>query len=104
MVPVMNDTKWREVRLAMHRLERVVRWRTRDRHSGYVSHWDTDWYYHFQVGGYDWIEWVEIRPCESEQLATIVAALKEVGVPGVVADETVTVFGYVDAGQLVHWL
>lgn len=104
MHPVMNDTKWDEVRLAMYDLEQVSRWRTRDRHSGYVSDWDADWSYHFRNGGYDSIEWVEIRPAAPGQLPEILDALRRIGVPGRATDEAVTVFGYVKQGATVDWL
>ena len=104
MHPVMNDTKWNEVRLAMHELESIVRWRTRDRHSGFVSGWDADWYYHFRVGGYDTIEWVEIRPDNPSHRPEILEVLRRIGVPGRVDEVSITVYGYVPHGQSVDRL
>lgn len=57
MHPLMNDTKWDELRLAMYGLKGVAsRWRTLDVESGYLSVWDRDWYYHFRNGGYKFIQ------------------------------------------------
>lgn len=102
--PVMNDTKWNEVRLAMHALGAVARWRTRDRHSGYVSHWDADSYYHFRTGGYDTIEWVEIRPDDGDRLPELVDILRHLGVPGRVDGTSITIYAYVAQGEVVDWL
>ena len=61
MVPVMSDTKWDDVRNAMLSIDPRPMRRSRDCHNGFVSEWDGEWCYHFRIGGYDTIEWVEIR-------------------------------------------
>lgn len=107
MIPAMNNTKWNEVRLAMLDLDPTPQWRTRDRHNGFVSSWDGEWYYHFlREGGYDSIEWVEIRPTQISQLPVVVETLREIGVPGHVHDNdnVVTVYGYFERGVDINWL
>lgn len=54
LIPVMNNTKWEELRLAMHSLGKLrPQWQTKDLETGYVPCWDGDWFYHFRDGGYD---------------------------------------------------
>lgn len=49
--PLMNGTKWDELRMGMHALGRLrPQWRTRDLATGFESVWDGDWYYHFRLG------------------------------------------------------
>lgn len=104
VVPVMNDTKWDEVRAAMLSIDPRPMWRSRDRDKGFVSEWDGGWYYHFRIGGYETLEWVEIRPNDDGHASQIVAALRRIGVPGLVTDRSITVFGYVESGQPVDWI
>lgn len=59
---VMNETKWNELRLKMYSLEtHSPKWRAKDIESGYISSWDGEWYYHFEVGGFRCIGWVELK-------------------------------------------
>jgi len=98
--PVMNQTKWDELRLAMYGLGgQCPRWRTKDR-SGYVSPWDAEWFYHFREGGYGSIEWVEIRVTTPEQDVAVEAALRLVHVPGHRVEQGFCVYGYVTDGAV----
>jgi hypothetical protein len=71
---------------------------------GYLSDWDADWYYRFPAGGYDSIAWVQIRAPGPGQRAGVLKALRRIGVPGRVDDESITVFGYVESGRTIDWL
>ncbi len=103
--PVMNDTKWDELRLAMHELDTLSpRWRTKDAENGYVSEWDGEWFYHFRADGYATIEWVELETPDEARRQAVRAVLKRVHVPGEETAEGFRVFGYVDSGQPVDWL
>lgn len=104
-IPVMNNTKWEEVRLGMYSLSDIhPKWRTRDIESGYVSEWYGEWFYHFRDGGYDSIEWVEIRITSEEEERAILAALKAIHVAGERSEVGFRVFGYVEAGKSVKYL
>jgi hypothetical protein len=50
--PVMNNTKWRELRAAMDAIEVATTYRVMNI-NGYYSEADTEWFYHFEAGGYD---------------------------------------------------
>jgi hypothetical protein len=105
MIPVMNDTKWDELRLAMYSLGDLhPKWRTRDIETGYVPEWDGEWFYHFRDGGYDCIEWVEIRVTSAEQDRAVLAALKAIHVPGERTEDGFRVFGYVEPRKSVEYL
>ena len=52
MQPLMNDTKWNELRLAMYDLDaQSPRRRTKNLESWYICRWDGEWFYHFGEGG-----------------------------------------------------
>ena len=104
MIAVMNNTKWDEIRLAMSSLGDLhPKWRTRDIETVYVSEWDGDWFYHFRDGGYNCIEWVEIRVSSAEQDSAVRAALKTIRVPGELTEKGFRVLGYVKPGELVQY-
>ncbi len=103
--PVMNNTKWEEVRTAMYGLEDLKpAWRTRDLETGYVSVWDREWFYHLSEGGYDRIEWLEIRVTSREQDAAVLAALTSIHVPGERIEGGYRVYGHVPLGKPVGYL
>ena len=105
MNPVMSNTKWEELRLAMHSIAPLTpRWRTRDVATGIVSQWDTDWFYHFRIGGYDTIEWVEIEVISPEHRNTLCSLLAAIHVPGEETYSGYRVFGYVAPGMPVNYV
>lgn len=105
MVPVMNDTKWEELRLAMYSLKNLCpQWRTKDVETGFIPEWDKEWFYHFRNGGYKSIEWVEIRSATPKQDSTVREILKKIHVPGEKIDEGYRVFGYTKPGQEVKYI
>lgn len=101
---VLNKTKWDELRLAMYGLgEWSARWRTKDL-SGYVSAWDGDWFYHFRLGDYESIEWVEIQVTTPAQDAAVLARLREIHLPGHRVDEGYRIYGYVQDGTPIGFI
>ena len=94
LIPLMNDTKWDELRLAMHTLDPSPRWRTKDIESGYESDWDNEWFYHFCAGGYVTIEWVEIEARSEQEWQMVFQALQEVRVPGERTENGFRIRGY----------
>lgn len=104
MAPLMNNTKWDELRLAMYGLEELrPRWRTKDV-SGYVNPWDGEWWNHFRTGGYASIEWVEIQITTPEQHAAVLAALQKIHLPGERIEQGFRVYGYVPDGTPVGYI
>lgn len=101
---VMNNTKWDELRLAMHNLgELSPSWRTNDV-NGYICPWDGDWFHHFRQGGYATIEWVEIRTKTAEQTAAVLESLRKIHLPGLRIDEGFRVYGYARDGVAINYL
>ena len=95
MNPVMNDTKWEELRLAMYSLgPQAPKWRNRILVSGYVSPWDGDWYYRFREGGYTDIEWVEIQIISLDQRAAVLALIQSIHLPGCETEHGFKIIGY----------
>lgn len=99
--PVLNWTKWEELRLAMDGLGPLhPRWRTRDL-AGSLSPWNGEWYDHFRQGGYLTIEWVEIEVATLEQEAAVLGLLRQIHVPGERTEPGFRVFGHwTGAGRL----
>jgi hypothetical protein len=105
MYPLMNDTKWDELRLAMHGLHTLKpRWRTRDVETDYLSEWDRDWFCHFRIGGYASIQWVEIAVETDEQRAAVLAELIRINVPGEAIASGYRVVGYAAPGYAVDYI
>ena len=103
--PLMNDTKWNEVRLAMYALgELHPQWRVRNLDSGYLSTWDGEWFYHFREGGYGKIEWVEIKITSPKQDAAVLGALKLIHVPGHRTEHGFRVYGYSNDGVALEYI
>ena len=101
----MNNTKWEELRLAMYSLGKLhPQWRTKDVETGFIPEWDGEWFYHFRVGGYESIEWVDIRVDSPEQDLAVFDALKVIHVPGEKTNEGYRVFGYTKSGQEVNYI
>jgi hypothetical protein len=103
--PVMNQTKWNELRLAMCGLHGLSpRWRTKDLIRGYVSSWDGEWFYHFRDGGYSTIEWVEIWVSTPDQDAAVETVLRQIHVPGHRVEHGFRVYGYTRDGEAVDYI
>ena len=80
------------------------KWRTKCTTNGYISDWDNEWYYHFSVGGFKDIEWVELQSSTKEQEHKILSLLKQIHVPGIKTENGYMVFGYVNEGQVIDYL
>jgi hypothetical protein len=105
MIGVMNNTKWEELRIEMYELKQLCPlWRTRDVKTGYVSDWHSGWYYHFNEGGYETIEWVELQIENSEQYTAVEEQLKSIHVPGHEIEGGFRVYGFVKEGQVVDYV
>jgi len=105
MHPLMNNTKWDELRLAMYGLEDLCpQWRTKDVESGYISAWDGEWYYHFKNGGYKFIEWLEIKILSAEQDAAVIRELKAIHVPGCRTVHGFKVVGYTRQEDTIEYI
>ncbi|MCU8067912.1 hypothetical protein L5L78_22855 [Shewanella sp. SM34] len=102
-VPLMNNTKWDEIRLAMYSLPTPPEWRTKDLENGFISEWDREWFYHFKIGGYETIEWLEIRHTSLEQKEKIVMELSKIHVPLEVKEETLKIYGFVLPGLFIEY-
>ena len=104
MTPVMNNTKWDQLRLGMYNLGDLrPRWRTKDI-SGYVCPWDGEWFYHFREGGYSTIEWVEIQVKSAEQEAAVLNLLRTIHLPGHRFDQGFRIYGYVRDGLAMDYI
>lgn len=96
--PVMNKTKWDELRLQMYALAAPPAWSTLST-GGYHSQPDREWFYHFSEGGYEDILHVDIQVETPAEREIVRSALKAVHVPGEETSSGFRVFGYLHDGQ-----
>jgi hypothetical protein len=105
----LNDTKWRELCLAMHSLPSPPRYRIKPLLRNEVSEWDREWFYHPLP--YVDIEWLEIdtrtfiveskgtaapyKEINENRSDAILAILKDVNVPYRFEGEHIRVCGYI---------
>jgi uncharacterized protein DUF6678 len=101
--PVMNNTKWNELRLAMYNTDPTPRWSTLCQ-NGYRSAPDREWYYHFRDGGYEDIVYVDIFADDREHRERIRTAIKRIHVPGEETDNGFRIYGYAEPGQMLDYL
>lgn len=98
-IPLMNNTKWDELCNTMHSLPFTIFWRTKDINTGYISDWDSDWFYHFKLennkvtqDAYKSIEWVEIRTDNGRE--QIIDVIRKIHLPGEIRDNSIIIYGY----------
>lgn len=104
MTPLMNNTKWDELRLAMYDLgEFSPLWRTKDL-SGYLCDWDSEWFHHFRTSTYETIEWVEIQALSVEQDAAVLRRLQEIHLPGHRIEQGFRIYGYAAPGSAIAYI
>ena len=103
--PVMNDTKWEAIRLAMCELgELSPMWRTLDLNNGHLSAWDAEWFYHFSVGGYRTVQWMEVKVATDLQRSAVRSALAHIHVPGKPTENGFKIYGYATEDEPVDYL
>lgn len=100
----MNNTKWKEIHKAMYELQESPKWRTKCVTNGYISCWDGEWFYHFSEGGFEDIEWVEIKTEDKEQSDRVLSILKSIHVPSIKTEHGFKVYGYIIEGASVDYL
>jgi hypothetical protein len=96
--PVMNNTKWNELRLEMYALTPTPAWSTLST-NGYNYGPDREWFHHFRAGGYEDIVHVDIHVETPTQRELVRSALRKVHVPGEETPEGFRVFGYLQDSQ-----
>ena len=97
---LMNNTKWNEIRIKMYEYNRNTKWRTIDLNTGHISEWDSEWFYHFSVGGFKTIEYLEIHIENDEMKNEIVEILKKIHVPGEINNTSIFIYGYKENGEI----
>lgn len=93
--PVLNNTKWDELRLAMYDLSTKTRFRIKTLGNSYISDWDGEWFYHFREGGYAHIEWAE-RKFTPENQPSVIRELAVKAIPYELSEYGLKVFGHID--------
>lgn len=97
----MNNTKWNEIFQTFyenecHENSILVRWRTKDKESGYLSDWDGTWT-HFGCDPRNWnqIDYLQIELTDINY-DYVIRHIKEIHVPGTIDKQFVTIYGYKD--------
>src|SRR5689334_20837395 len=101
---LMNNSKWKELRLGMLRYGGLVAYRMKNVETGYICDWDREWYYHFQEEGYDWIEWVELEVESDEQRNAVESVLRAHHIPFERGEKVYRVYGYASDTSVVTYI
>jgi hypothetical protein len=105
LAPVLNDTKWDELRLAMYELGQLSpRFRVKDIEATQPGPWDGEWYYHFREGGYASMEWVELQLNDETQRDDVSNILAFINLPGAHTNAGFIVYGHVVPGTPVDYI
>ena len=105
LAPVLNDTKWDELRLAMYELgEQSPDFRVKDIRDDRPGPWDGEWFYHFRSGGYSSMEWVELRLADPQQREVVARILESINLPGSHTNEGFVIYGHVVPGSSVEYI
>lgn len=91
---LMNNTKWEEIRLAMYEYPATTKWRLKNIDNGYLINWDSEWFYHFRSGGYNNIEWLEIKVDDEEMKIAVTNILRKIHVAGEILKNSIKIYGY----------
>jgi hypothetical protein len=102
--PIMNNTKWEELRKAMLSQVPTYKWSSKPIDKDFIYGPDGEWFFHFMSGGYKDIEWVEIFAESSERKEHLTNILREIHIPGKIKENSVIVFGYKKPGQAIEWI
>ena len=105
MIGVMNNSKWEELRVAMYELGPLhpqFRIKNLDREEPW--RWDGEWFYHFRLGEYDSIEYVELRVRSAEQRELVRQRLRAIHLPGVETGDGFRIYGWIKRGEFVDYL
>lgn len=95
----MNDTKWNEIFMVFYQNEcdgniPLVRWRTKDLETGFISNWDGSWT-HFGCEPRNWknIDYLQIELTEQNQ-EFVLHELKRIHISGTFSDGIATIYGH----------
>jgi hypothetical protein len=102
----MNDTKWRELRMAMVERTEKPRYRVQCLLSQPTppDNWDGDWFYHLPT--FAWIEWLDIDPIHVKSRGHLLEAarvdltqeildlLRSLSIPCETQDGLIRIYGY----------
>ena len=105
LAPILNDTKWEELRLAMYALgSESPRFRAKDIKTSQPGPWDGEWFYHFRDGGYRSLEWVELQLRDQSQRDAVARILASINLPGMHTDAGFIVYGHVVPGAPIEYI
>ena len=105
LAPLLNDAKWDELRLAMYDLgPRSPQFRVKEVAAEQPGPWDGEWFYHFRVGGYRTIEWIELELCNQSERDEIASILASINLPGAHTDKGFIIYGHVAPGFSVEYI
>jgi len=105
LVSAMNNTKWRKLRMAMLALGRYSpSFRIMDAEYGQPSEWDGDWFHHFYLPNYAFIEWLELKAETPGPRCVLHEALRRLHLPGEETSGGFRIFGYQRGGKPLDYI
>ena len=105
VVSVMNDTRWRKLRTVMLGLRPLCpSYRIMSVEDGALTDWDSEWFYHFNLPSYAFIEWLELKPRNPSLRGVLYEALQRTHLPGEETSDGFRIFGYARSGRPVDYI
>ena len=71
---------------------------------GDLTGWDGEWFYHFNVPSYSFIEWLDLAPRNPALRGVLHEALKRLRLPGEETSEGFRIFGYSRGGRPLDYI
>jgi hypothetical protein len=105
LVSVMNNTRWRKLRAAMLALApSSPSYRIQNVENGDLTGWDGEWFYHFDLPSYAYIEWLDLKARSPALRGVLHEPLKRLRVPGEETPEGFRTFGYSRTGRPLDYI
>jgi hypothetical protein len=101
----MNDTKWRKLRLAMLDLSPLTpSYRLLHVEYGETTGWDGEWFYHFNLPTYRFIERLDLQPYNVLTRPNLHEVLKRLHLPGEETSLGYSIYGYSRGGRHLDYI
>jgi hypothetical protein len=71
---------------------------------GDLTDWDAEWFYHFNLPNYAFIEWLELKPRDASLRDVLHEAVKRVHLPGEETPDGFRIFGYARGGRPLDYI
>lgn len=71
---------------------------------GDLTGWDGEWFYHFNLPSYAFIEWMDLKPRNKSLRGVLHHALKGLHLPGEETSDGFRIYGYSRGGKALDYI